>query len=197
MNEHEIREQLSLKLYYVLIGVVSIIALLFLPMIGTTVGLAWALPTTVVGWIVWVATKLIIAGLNMFIFHCFIQQGKINIKNNPAYQEANEILDKITPQSRTKPRSPHQWMALTYGRKGTFVFLTSVASTAALSQAILTFDWVSMLTYLFTIVMGIVFGIIQMKATEEFWTGEYLEYARYVRDEKTKLSEDNNDYIQQ
>lgn len=167
-------------MYYIIIGFASLITLIFLPMIGSTAGLAWAVPTTVVGWIVWIAIKLIVAALNVLIFHCFIQQGKTNIKNDDRYLRAKAILDACSDKEEI-PLSPNQWTRNTYLRKGVTIFITTALSAVALSQAILSFDWVSMLTYLFTIIMGVILGVIQMKSTEEWWTDDYLKYALYVQ----------------
>ena len=145
-------------------------------MLGTGVGLAWNIPNTTVGWIVWIVVKLIVAIINILIFHCFMQQAKVNIKDNDNYKKARDILmsEKV---KEVLPKSPHKWNIEQYGKKGVTIFLASALSTVALTQALLTFDWVSMLTYLFTIIMGLIFGVLQMKTAEEYWTNEYLEYA--------------------
>lgn len=163
-------------LYYFIIGFVSLISLFFLPMLGSTVGLNWNIPNTVVGWIVWVVTKLIVAVLNIIIFHCFMLQAKVNVAENEKYKKANEILLSVSKKERL-PRSPGKWTSKQYLTKGVSIFLFSVLSAVALTQAILTFDWVSMLTYLFTIIFGVIFGVLQMKAAEAYWTGEYYEFA--------------------
>lgn len=163
-------------LNYVIIGIVSLIALVFLPMLGSTVGLNWNIPNTLVGWIVWIAVKLIVATLNVLIFHCFMQQAKVNVKDNENYKRARDILIN-QKEKEVLPKSPHKWNVEQYGKKGSTIFITTGLSTIALTQAILSFDYVSMLTYLFTIVMGLIFGILQMKTAEEYWTDEYLQYA--------------------
>ena len=174
----EIRyEQVKQWIYYFLIGIVSLISLIFLPMVGSTIGLGWNIPDTTVGWIVWVAVKVIIAVINVLIFYSFMQQAKVNVRDNPAYKEANEILNRVK-QKEFIPRSPRKYNTQQYGRKGTTIFITSALATVAISQAILTFDWMAMLTYLFTIIMGVVFGILQMKSSEEYWTVEYPRYAK-------------------
>ena len=178
--------------YYVLIGVISLIAVFFLPFVGSEAGLAWILPTTTAGWIVYVITKLIIAGINILLFHCFIQQGKTNILENKRYIEANKILEAQIGGKEYQPRSPKQWSRSTYGKKGVTIFLTSILSAIGLTQAVLTFDWISMLTYLFTIIMGIVFGIIQMSATENYWTNEYWLYAQKVKENKNAEKDREN-----
>lgn len=183
-------------IYYFIIGIVSLIALCFLPMIGSNVGLGWNLPNTTVGWIVWITIKLIVAVLNVLIFHCFMLQAKINIKDNAKYQEAREIL-RMTEQKDFIPRSPNAWNRQQYGQKGVVIFITTALSTIALTQAMLTFDWMAMLTYLFTIVMGLLFGIMQMKTAEDYWTDEFWQYAQQVKRDmdlvKTKHIHKRND----
>lgn len=172
--------------YYVIIGVVSLVALLFLPMIGSEAELNWKLPNTAVGWIVYVFSKLLVAVLNILIFHCFILQGKLNIESNEKYIEANRILEVVYDLKELAPKSPSEWKRNAYGKKGVTIFITSMLSAIGLTQAVLSFDWLSMLTYLFTVLMGIIFGILQMNATEVYWTTEYPQYAQRVK----KQSED-------
>ena len=167
-------------MYYFIIGIVSLIALCFLPMIGSNVGLGWNLPNTVVGWVVWVTVKIIVAVLNVLIFHCFMLQAKINIKDDKNYKEAREILSKNDVKEFI-PRSPNAWNKQQYGQKGVTIFITTALSTVALTQAMLTFDWMSMLTYLFTIIMGLIFGVMQMKTAEDYWTNEFWQYAQQVK----------------
>ena len=167
--------------YYFIIGIVSMIALCFLPMIGSSVGLGWNTPNTLVGWIVWIVVKLIVAVLNVLIFHCFMLQAKINIKENEKYVEAQEIL-RTNNKKEFAPRSPHIWNRQQYGQKGITIFITTALSTVALTQAMLTFDWMSMLTYLFTIIMGLIFGVMQMKTAEDYWTDEFWQYAKQTKE---------------
>lgn len=181
-------EKIKQWMYYFLIGIVSLMSLCFLPMIGSDVGLGWNLPNTVVGWIVWIVVKLIVAVLNVLIFHCFMQQAKINIKDNERYQEALMILRMINLDDYI-PRGPIEWTREQYQHKGVTIFITTALSTVALTQAILSFDWMAMLTYLFTILMGLIFGVMQMKTAEEYWTDEFWQYAKKVERDYNKAKE--------
>ena len=185
-------EKAKLWIYYLIIAAVSLITLIFFPMLGSTIGLGWAVPTTTVGWIVWVTIKVLVAIINVIIFHCFMCQAKLNIKDNAHYIEARKILKELD-NKEIIPMAPKKWVKRQYMHKGTAIAVTTALSTIALSQAILTFDWVAMLTYLFTIVMGLIFGVLQMKSAEEYWTDEYYEYALYVQ--KQQLSEAKNDNL--
>lgn len=168
-------------LYYVLIFVLSLCMLIFLPMIGSTQDIGYNVPNTTAGWIVFIITKTIVAVVNVLIFHCFICQAKINIKDNEKFKKANEILEKT--KREIKPRSPRRFFAAQYGKKGTSVVLFSILSVFALTNAILMFDWISFLTYLLTLIMGVIFGVLEMKTVEAFWTEEYYEYAKRLEEE--------------
>lgn len=184
-------DKIRLYMYYIIIGVISFVTLVFLPMIGTDVGLGWAVPTTATGWLVWIATKLIVSAINVLIFHSFICQGKLNIKDDERYKEALKILGMVR-EKKYVPRSPKKFLGQEYGRKGVTIFLITALSTVALTQAILTFDWISMLTYLFTIIMGIVFGVLEMKRVEDFWTGEFYDYAKDVERHSKEVNNDHD-----
>lgn len=187
---NEALEKIKAGMYYCIIAVISVVALIFLPAIGSTVGIGLALPTTIAGWIVYVTTKLIVAIINVLIFHCFRLQGKLNVKDSDEYKRATELLRMTKNNKKYIPLSPAQWGRRQWGSKGVTIFITSILSVFALTQAILSFDWIAMLTYLFTILMGLIFGILQMKREEEYWTVGYLEYAEYITNNNNNNTEE-------
>ena len=178
-------------LYYLLIGVISLVSLVFLPMVGSEVGMDWNLPTTPSGWVVWVITKLIVSILNVLLFHCFMEQAKLNVKENPRYKEAFNKLYKVAGKIY-KPRSPKKFNKQEYSTKALTIFIFTALSTVALTQAILSFDYMSLLSYLFTIILGVVFGVIQMKKAELYWTTEFCDFADNFY-ETHKEEQDNGD----
>lgn len=195
MNEsNTAKEKAKQSLYYFLIAFISFITVAFLPMVGSEIGLEWKLPNTTVGWIVWVVTRLIISTINVLLFYSFMEQAKLNVKDNERYKEANEILLRSNKKEH-EPESPGKWQAKQYGRKATKIFLGSAMSVVAFGQAILSYDWVSMLSYLFTLAMGIVFGIMQMKKAETYWTTEYYAYA--IKKQKAEQEEIKKEEIKE
>lgn len=174
-------------LYYILIGVLSFVALLFLPMVGSEIGMSFNFPTTVAGWFVYIVSQLITAVINVLIFHSFIKQSRLNIKDDTNYLKAVQIL-QLNKSKTYIPRSLTQLNKREYGVKGITIFLSSILATIALGEAILTYNYVKLLTYLFVIIMGIVFGVLEMKKYEEYYTGEYLDYALMV--EAKRLAEE-------
>lgn len=171
-----VKQSLKQGMYYIIIAVISFISVVFLPMLGSTLGLGWKLPDTTAGWVVWGISRAIVATINVLLFHSFMEQAKLNIKDNEHYKEARDILVKVKRKEH-KPKSPAQWNAAQYGKKGTTIFLSSAMSVVAIGQAVLSYDWATALAYLFTLGMGIIFGIMQMKKAETYWTTEYYEYA--------------------
>ena len=180
--EKQIKRTMGDYLWYIMVGFVSVLALLFLPFLGTTVEMGWNWPATPAGWVVFVVTKLFVVALNFIIFHSFIQQARLNIRDNQSYKEAVKILRRIDPKTK-KPISLRQFNKKEYGQKGIMTCLTSLLSAFSLGQAILTFDWVSFLSYLFTIAIGIIFGFLEMKKYEDFYCTDYWEYAKWYEEQ--------------
>lgn len=182
-------------LYYIVIGILSFVSLVFLPMVGTEVGMSFVIPTTVSGWIVYIMSQLIVAIINVLLFHSFILQSKINVRDNESYKQALKIL-RASKEKDYRPRSEREVNRREYGQKGTTIFLSSIMSVFALGQAILTYDYMKLLTYLFTIVMGIIFGVLEMKKYEEYYTGEYLDYALMIEKEANERAKEvtKNDF---
>lgn len=189
-DSDSIQQTLKQGMYYIIIAVISLISVVFLPMVGTTLGLGWKLPDTTAGWVVWGVSRAIVATTNVLLFHSFMEQAKLNIKDNEHYKEARDILVKVKKKEH-KPKSPAQWNAAQYGKKGTTIFLSSAMSVVAIGQAVLSYEWATALAYLFTLGMGIIFGIMQMKKAETYWTTEYYEYAlmRKRMEEEQQIAE--------
>ena len=172
---------------YAVIALVSIVTMFVIPMLGTQVGLELNLPDTTAGWIVWGITKGCVAIVNMLMFHCFTLQGKINVLKDPQYIEATKILQVYKDTDAEKPKSPRRFLAEQYGFKGTSVIITSLLSSIGLTQAILTFDLVQMISYMITVLIGLIFGFLQMNKMEIYWTDTYYKYAIMIKEE-------NNDH---
>ena len=166
-------------LYYILIGVLSFISLVFLPMLGSELGMSFNFPTTTAGWFVYITSQLIAAVINVLIFHSFICQAKLNIKDNENYKRAVEIL-RANKEKAYIPRSLAQLNRKEYGLKGVTIFLGSILATVAIGEAILTYNYVKLISYLLVIIMGIIFGVLEMKKYEEYYITEYLDYAEMI-----------------
>ena len=153
------------------------VVLVFLPMVGSEAGLEFNIPTTTAGWILYIVTKLLVAVLNVIIFFSFMQQAKLNVRDDPKYVKACEIMGRVKKEKAYIPRAPRVWERKQYMHKGVTIFLTTAISVVALANAFLTYDYMTLLTYAITIIMGIIFGLLQMATAEEYWTKEFYDYA--------------------
>ena len=178
--------ELKKYLYYGLVGVISFIILVFLPMLGSQTDIGFTFPNTASGWCIYVLSKLVVSIMNVLIFYCFMEQAKVNIKDDPKYIEANKILEKMFDK-KYLPRSPKAWNTQQYSTKAVSIFFSTLMSAFVFTNAILTYDWVTALTYIFTLVFGLIFGVLQMKSAEKYWTNEYWQYAIMCREQKNKL----------
>lgn len=172
---------------YIIIGVLSLISIFFLPMLGSEVGIGFNIPNTVAGWIVWILTKICIIAINFLLLDQFIKQAKVNVRNNERFKEAEAYYLVNKEEQEEELLSPKEFIGHIYKNKGITTAVTSALGVFGLTSAVLTFDWVSMLTYLATIVFGIIFGWLTMNRVEEYWTTIY--YKKYKRDkllEETK-----------
>ena len=189
------KEKLKLYQGYFIIGILSLVCVFFLPMLGSSVGLAFAFPNTWAGWFIWVVSKLAIVLINMLLFDQFVRQAKINIKDNENYVKAQSIFDALeTPEEEYLP-GPNEYLHRLYRSKGTKVMITSALSVFAFSNALLTFNWITMLTYLFTVTTGIIYGWITMLSVEDYWTDTYYKLALRVQKKNAEKHEEKNENI--
>ena len=176
-------------LYYVIIGVFSFIVLVFMPMLGSSLDGGLKLPEGKGAWVMFVITRVFIAVTNIIIFYSFMQQAKLNVRNNEYYKAANEILLKTKNAKEKKPMSPKKWEASQYLKKGTTIALGTVFALFSLSQAILTYKYTDLISYVLLIFLATVFGIFQMKKAEIYWTTEYYRYAKMIEEENKPVEE--------
>lgn len=175
-------DKIKQGIYYVLIAIMSFIALAFLPMLGSAIDVGWGFPQSTAAWMLWVGTRLAVSLLNVLIFHCFVKQGDLNTRKNQARLDAEKKLNCLKDKEHA-PMSPSHFFRKEYGKKIPMLFLSTVLSLIAFGPAILAFDIITFTTYLTTVVMAVVFGILEMKKVEDYYIEGLPEYADYV--EKT------------
>ena len=193
----DIRTKLNLNFYYILIFLLSLmvmtVAPMFTPGANSDLGVVAIFPHSLVGWAIYICTKLFVGVVNLLLFHCFVKQAKINIKDNEKFIEACKIYEMYHPREYN-PRSPKQYFGQLYRKKGIMIFLTSMLSAVVLTNAILQFDLTSFVTYCVTILMGIIFGVLKMKEVENYWTSEFYDSAMRLKNKYNKQEELVHEY---
>ena len=185
MHESEtLGEWIHRSTYYIVIAVLSVLTLCVFPFLGSSISASIQFPTTKSGWVIWGVTKGSICLINMIIFHSFVKQGKLNIKDDPVYLQALAILNSIKPKKTDKRApSPAKYHASVYTKRGLSLVVTSFLSLLVFGEAILRLDYVALISYFITLTIGIVFGILQMKDEEYYWTKTFLTYAKQQKQE--------------
>lgn len=193
----DIKVKLNLYLYYVIVFILSLlimtVAPMFSPSVNTDLGIEAIFPHTPVGWAIYVCTKLFVGVVNMIIFHCFVKQANVNIKDNANYIEACKIYEIYHPEE-DNPRSPKEYFRQLYGRKGVTLFLTSILSSMVLTNAILAFDTTAFVSYTLTVFVGIICGILVMKGVEHYWTVEFYKSAMKLKSKYQKQEDLINEH---
>ena len=179
--------------YYLLIGIISFVSLAFLPMLTSSFDVGYELPKTAAAWGLWAGSRAAVSILNILIFHCFVKQGNVNTKNEPNRIEAEKILSIVTEEEEYKPKSPQKFLFGEYLKKVPSILFST--TLVAFGDAILKFDPITFLSYLFTVIMAIVFGILEMFKVEEYYKVEMLKYAKNhaLELEKEKVEKEYDD----
>lgn len=168
---------------YIMIAIVSGIALIFLPMISSTLGVGFNWPQTALEWVLYIVKQLLSAIVNILIFHNFVLQARVNVKDDPRYIEAQNILMNYKPKDYI-PLSLSQFNKREYGIKGVSIFIGSILATFAISQAVLSYDYALLIAYFITVSFGIVMGILEMHKYERYYVSMYLDYARMIKKQR-------------
>ena len=182
----QIKLKLKNGMYYILTALLSIVSIIVFPMLDNSkLTFRDAFPNTPTAWVLWIVERVLIVFMNILIMSNFILQAKKNVKDDPNYIKARTILNKNKPKNY-KPRSPVQFLSKMYIHKSVMLTISTLASLIAIGEAAINYNYLLLIATVVTIIIAITFGYISMKATEEYWTNEYLDYAIYVEEERNK-----------
>lgn len=116
-----------------------------------------------------------------------MKRAKINVKDNEYFKWAEAILFENGDEEEALPAQIY--ISKMYRSKVTTTVVFTILGVFGFTNAVLTFDWVSMLSYTFTIVMALVFGWISMGEAEIIWIERHYKYAKRVEKERAALLE--------
>ena len=161
---------------YFLVGIVSLLSVVVVPLLGTDFGTTIVIPNTWGGLAIWLCTRFTVVVVNLLIFDAFIKQAKINVKDDERYKSAVLKLNNIKEETGIVPRSPEKFNKQQWRKKGTSLAISSILSSFLLTECIVNFDLTNFLTYLFTIGGAVAFGYLTMMNNEDYWTTEFPIY---------------------
>ena len=175
---------------YFLVGIVSLLSVVVVPLLGTDFGTTIVIPNTWGGLAIWLCTRFTVVVVNLLIFDAFIKQAKINVKDDERYKSAVLKLNTIKEEAGIVPRSPEKFNKQQWRKKGTTLGISSILSSFLLTECIVNFDLTNFLTYLFTIGGAVAFGYLTMINNEDYWTTEFPIYVDILYDKMSdKISD--------
>lgn len=119
-----------------------------------------------------------------------MKRAKINVRDDPKFLEAERILnEELDGIDDALPAA--YYIRRMYRSKMTSTAIFTILGVFGFTNAILTFDWVSMLSYSFTIIMALTFGWISMGEAELIWIEQHYKYAKRVERERKAEREKN------
>lgn len=177
--------------YYMVIGIILLLVTVLIPFLAGGINAQdfnYYIPKTVGGWIIFWAIRLGTVVGNITVYGLFKAQAKTNVKDDPAYVKACELLNKMNGEEGFIPMSPKRKATKDWTTKGVFMTITTAAESVVIGTLIFNFDIVTFVSCISSSITAVLFGIVQMVKDEIYWTEEYLLYAEYVsqmKDEST------------
>lgn len=196
----EVRRVLNDSAYYIIIGLISMLSIfippLFMGCLSSDIGLAF--PKTVEGWILYLVMNISTAIANISLLILFKLQAKKNARNNDNFKKANEILNRLAGRKEVFiPRSPARMDTMDYTKKVIAIVVSTFTASITLTSLILSFDWMTLLSCLVSIIITLCISWITMINNELYWTEEYLLYAQMVEKKQAELSAKINEETKQ
>ena len=187
----ELKESINKYAYYIMILLIALLAVFVPPLcLGAISGdFSLAFPTTPGAWVVWgiINGSSIIANISILVL--FKLQAKKNCLEHPNYIKATEILDEVSQiQQVYIPRSPGQMDIEEYVKKVVFIILFTLGSFIAISNLIISFDILTLISTLISMITTLIVSWTSMLNNEEYWTKEYLMYANYIKNKTLEES---------
>lgn len=194
-SRREVRVKLNDYAYYIIIFLISLLVIfvppLFAGCLQGDIGIAF--PKSTEGWILWGVMNGGTAIANICLFVLFKLQAKKNCLKDANYIKANEILNRLAGQREVFiPRSPAKMNAEDYSKKILCILISTVGASITLTSLILSFDWLTLLSCLISIIITLCLSWVTMLKNEAYWTEEYLLYAQLKEQEMQQAQKENS-----
>lgn len=192
----KIREGLNNSACYIIIGLVSLLAIVIPPLINGCLNsdIALSFPQNLEGWILWGLLNGGMAAGNISLLVLFKIQAKKDVKDHPNFIKANEILNKLVGKKDVFiPRSPSKMNLQDYIHKVIAILVSTITSSIVLTSIILSFDWLTLLSCILSVLIALCVSWITMLNNEEYWIHEYILYAELKAKELSAAEKSERD----
>lgn len=185
------REFISNSKNGIAVIILSMVAMLLVPLLGSYMTGKTQFPQTVPEWILYFACALAISICSLFIYLALFNQGKMNVKDEPEYLEAKELHLKNFKRMNGKdviPIDPFLWEKKQKRNKGIWQTIGIFMGLLGLGLAVISWNNSQFISATLSVIMSIAFGLVKMADVERMWTEGWLEYELYI-EKKLDLEE--------
>ena len=141
-------------------------------------------PTTVWGWILLIAPKVIISILGYMVWSNFLEKGKAEAFKTDEYKEAQKILTELQGANSTNiinVVNPVKWEKETRIKKGARVVVMTSLTLFITAALVVNFSIASLIGTITSIVMAVAWGLLIMANAKEIYSINYLRYATLLK----------------
>lgn len=158
---------------------------LFLSCLSTVNGtVEFVFPSTVMGWVLLVGSKLAISVVGYMIWSSFFDKGKSNAYKTEEYKKSQEILRELQKKSTkniVEVVNPIKWERDTKIKKGIKLMITLFITAFLLYQLVVMFSVASLIASILSLLMSLFWGYQMMNKAEEVFSTDYLKYALLLK----------------
>lgn len=189
------REFISNTKNGIAVVILSGAAMFLVPLVGSYLSGETKFPETIPQWILYFACSLAISICCLCIFLALFNQGKLNVKDEPEYQQAKELHLKNFKRMNKKviPIDPFKWEKQQKVRKGIIQTIGMFFGLLGFGLAVISWNNSQFISATISVILAIAFGFIKMGDVERMFTEGWLEYELYI--EEMLNEEDKNKAI--
>lgn len=183
-NKERVDNSLKENMSWIMIALLALMMVVLSCLSSVNGNIEFVFPSTVWGWILLVAPKIVIAVLGYMIWTNFLEKGKQNAQKTEEYQKAQDILTKLqgnTTKNIIQVVNPVIWEKQTKIRKGIRVTASTALTTFVIAELIVSFSVASLVGTLVSLLISAVWGLQMMTDAEEKYSIGYLRYASLLK----------------
>lgn len=189
-NGSNIKENMS----YIIIVLLAVMSIMISCLSTVDGDVSLVFPTTVMGWILLVGSKVVTSVLGYMIWTEFFNKGKQNATKTEEYKKAQEIYNEVQGKSDKNiidVIDPRVWEKKMKIKKGIKVVLTLLLTTFLVASLVVSFSIASLVASILSLVVSVFFGMQMMTDAEEKFSIGNLQYALLlkVQYENSKLTQ--------
>ena len=179
---------------YIIIVLLAVMSIVVSCLSTVDGDLSLVFPTTVIGWVLLVGSKVVTSILGYMIWTEFFNKGKHNATKTEEYKKAQNIYNEIQGKSDKNlidVVNPRVWEKKMKVKKGIKVVLTLLLTTFLVASLVVSFSVASLVASLLSLVVSVFFGLQMMTNAEEMFSIGNLQYALLlkVQYENSKLTQ--------